>query len=290
VATSNQLRVCWEKILETNPLFRITHPYLSGKLSEQVVAIHAVFASLDLVVIRSTDDQVARTKLEWWRFETQSANIKRSRHPVVGYLHESGAAAALDDGALSSLIDVTERQLEAKAPADLGEFYELCHDIYRPRIEIEASLAPSKRLSAERQRSMAIKGGLNLLFQREFKFNPRAEHELWWVPLSLLARNQMSRMDLIRQLGSKPTGSVFGKLISHCLSAVAGGGQDAVDTDDVLQSHIHLILQEYLHGRQIERMQQTMPSAYGEELKRLYIKDVFWVWKMARKIKSAGKP
>ena len=286
--SDNQQRVCWGKILETNHLFRITHPYVSGHLSEQLVAIHALFASLDLLVFRTKDEGVARTKLEWWRLEIQPENIERSRHPVVGYLRESGVAAGLNQGALSNLIEVTDRQLEAKTLADKNEFKQFCRDIYQPRIEIEASLSPGQKLPLERQQSMAVKGGLILLMEGAFKNDPGQERTLWWVPLSLLARHQVSRGELMQNLGSSSALSVFRELLSSDPPSVTSDCSEPQESVEVLQSHVHLVLQDCLRGRQIKRLQNSRPSEFGESLRRLYFMDVFCLWRMARKSRPVG--
>lgn len=282
----NQRQVCWEKIAETNHLFRLTYPYASKSVSEPLIAIHAMFACLDQLVVQSTDDHVAKTKLDWWRRETLKENIKRSGHPVIGYLVESGASAMLRNGVLQRLLDATERKLEAKAPADLVEFKHLCSEIYQPRIEIESSLAPGKGISTERQQSIAVKGGLILLLQGTFKHQQSQERAFWWVPLGLLARSGMSRAELMHKLGSEPVKSVFSELLSFGISSSKDSApKEPVSTGEV-NSHMHLLLQECLHGRQLGRLRKSAPSSFGEDLRRLYLRDVFSLWNKAREIRA----
>jgi hypothetical protein len=50
---------------------------------------------------------------------------------------------------------------------------------------------------------------------------------------------------------------------------------------------MHLLLQECLHDRQLVRLRKSAPSSFGEELKRLYLRDAFSVWSKARAIRAA---
>lgn len=286
----NQRQVCWEKIAETNHLFRLTYPYASKSITERLIAVHAMFACMDQLVVKSTDDQVARTKLDWWRRETLKENINRSGHPVIAYLEESGASAVLYEGALQRLLDATERKLEAKAPADMVEFKQLCAEMYQPRIEIESSLTTGEGISEEWQQSMAVRGGLILLLQDTFKHQQNQEHALWWVPLGLLARHEMSRAELMQKLGSKPAKALFDELLSFIISDSNVSGQKALISNGEVRSYMHLLLQECLHGRQLERMRKSAPSSFGDVLRQLHLRDVFSLWNKARAIRAAERP
>jgi phytoene/squalene synthetase len=287
MSAGSQRQVCWEKIAETDHLFRLTYPYASRSVSERLIAIHALFACLDQLVVKSTDDHVARTKLDWWRRETLKENIKRSGHPVIGYLVESGASAVLYEGALQRLLDATERKLEAKAPADMVEFKQLCAEICQPRIEIESSLATGEGISEEWQQSMAVRGGLILLLRDTFKHQKNQEHALWWVPLGLLARHEMSRAELMQKFGSKSVKALFDELLSFIIFDSNDSGQKALISNGEVNSYMHLLLQGCLHDRQLERMRKSAPSSFGEGLRRLHLRDVFSLWNKARAIRAA---
>jgi len=285
--SGDQRQVCWEKITETNDLIRLTHPYSSGALSEQLVAIHALFGCLDQLVVRTTDDHVAKSKLAWWRLETQKENIIRSRHPIVRYMQETGAVELLHHGALQRLLDVTERKLDAKAPTDIGELSRLCCDIYEPRIEIESSLLDGIQLPTVKRQSMALKGGLILLLQDAFMYQPSHENAFWWIPLGLLARRGVSRAELVQNLGSSSAKSIFGEVHSMVVSGSVSGIRNMPGRSKGFSSHAHLLLLECLHERRLERLQKAEPTSYGEELRRFYLRDVFSLWKAARQIKAA---
>jgi hypothetical protein len=134
---------------------------------------------------------------------------------------------------------------------------------------------------------MAVTGGLFLLLQDTFKHQQSQARAFWWVPLGLLARSEINRGELMQKLGSKPVKSIFDELLSFGISSSKNSGQKELNSTGEENSYMHLLLQECLHGRQLERLRKSTPSSFGENLRRLHLRDVFSLWNEARKIRVA---
>ena len=285
-SSGQQQQVCREKIAEMNPLLRLTFPYAAESISNQLLAIHSLYACLDQLVVQATDDYVSQTQLEWWRVETLPANMSRSRHPVVGYLHETGAAELIPAGAMSALLDSITSRLETKAPLDLDQFNHLCQDLYQPRIEIETALTGGNSIPSMTQGLLARPGGYLLLLRDSFRSTPVAKNRFWWVPLNLLARSGLARDELLDALDSVAVSRLFTDVHSEVQplnsKRILQGAFDNAD------SHLHLILLGCLHNRQLVRLQQSKPSTWAGEFERYYIGDVFSFWKAARSIRATS--
>jgi phytoene synthase len=285
--SGEQRQVCWEKINETNRFFRLTHPYSPAGLADQLVAVHALFGCLDQAVVLPSDDQIARTKLDWWRSELQRDSITRSRHPVIRCLCDTGAATALHDRAVENLLAATERKLDARPPADTAELKRLCSDLYRPRIDVESALTGSARLPEEILESMAANGGLIQLVRDTFSSRRDMEYALWWIPLGLLARHGVSRAELAQNLGTASAKSIFSDIYSNAVSSIVVDRPGKPDQRENHPQHIHLLLGAFLHDRQLKRLEKSGPLSIREILGRIYLRDVFGLWRTARKIGKA---
>lgn len=286
--SDQRLQICREKIAATNPLLRLTIPYASEEFLPQLIAVHALFSSLDQLVLRATDDYVAQTQLEWWRIETLPENMRHSRHPVVNCLYETGTAGRLAPEAVMAVLDGVRRRLQSKAPADIDEFDQLCRQLYQPRIDIESAVVSGNTFPISSQTAMARQGGFLLLLQDCFKSGTTEESGLWWIPLNLLARNGLSRTDLLGDLNSTSAMALFDDLLVAVDSAHSTGKGDASEPFTGADSHLHLMLLGCLHGRQLARLGRVKPTGWGEELHRFHLADVFQIWRNARKIRATS--
>ena len=207
-------KICLEKIAQTNHLFQISYPYASGSLSQQLVALHALFGCLDQVVVNTSDDYVAHKKLDWWRTEIRLENMVRSRHPVLNYLQETGAASLLPARGLTAILDATETILAARAPASVDELRQLCCEIYQPRMDLESALTQGAGILPDRQRIMASNSGLALLIMCSARNLSTSAEALWWVPLNLLAREGINRTELFETPDSIAAQALFREVYS----------------------------------------------------------------------------
>ncbi len=218
-------------------------------------------------------------KLEWWRFELSPGNIERSRHPVVRHLGETGAAASLPALALQSLLDSTERRLDANSPSNMNEFNQLCRVIYQPRMHLECTLCGLDSSLVANHNAVALEGGLLQLLRESFV---QAKQGFWWIPLNTLARFSVTRRDLRDNSDTHPARSVFRHILDDSREALTPEERSPKMKADAPSEFLHLQLTALLQNRQLQHLQSRKPSRFGVELNRWHISDLIAAWKMVQ--------
>ena len=277
----NNQEFCRERVLRANPLFRVSHLFAPADFAGQVLALHALFASIDQLNSEIGDEFVARRKLDWWRTELSPENISKSNHPVVRYLIETGAASSLPGKTLELFLDTAEVRLAARAPTDQEELSLLCELIYQPRVLMEYALSqdetPVFGLS-----EMAQTGGLLQLLRER---NTSKNNILWWVPLNVLARFGVTRAGLGNDPDSQNARGVFEAVFGSCNklnSQQAISGQENMAPSRGL---VHLRVLALLQSRQLDQLRKIRPSSYPGELNRWRFADLLAAWNAARRMK-----
>jgi phytoene synthase len=281
--TDNDRHLCWERVLRSNKSFRISHLFAPEDYSGPLLALHALFASIDQLSSEVSEDLVARQKLDWWRLELSPDQMERSRHPVIRHLVETGASALLPASALAAQLDTAERRLDAYPLSNMKEFNQLSRLIYQPRIDLECALCGLDSAFISDHKAVACAGGLLQLLRESLV---QANHRFWWIPLDLLARFGATRQDLRENSDEHASRAVF----RHILEG--GGERPALqDHRDQLQAAtppglLHLQLTALLQTRQLFHLRGKKPSRFGAELNRWHISDLMLAWNMARQNKK----
>jgi len=280
---ANDQQFCWERVLRSNSRFRLSHLFAPGQYSEALLALHALFASIDQLHSEVSEDAVARRKLDWWRFELLPENIERSRHPVVRHLNETGAAPSLSTAAIGFLLDAAERQIDAQPPANGKEFNKLCSVIYQPRIVLECALSAQDSALIPNQRTVAGEGGILQLLRASCA---QAQHDYWWIPLNELARVGVTRQEIRDNCDAEPARAIFGQIMN-----IKHEPQAADSDHDQMQPSrtpglLHLHLTALLQTRLMKQLRTIKPSVFSVELNRWRISDLLAAWRMARQSKT----
>lgn len=270
-------------MLRSNRQFRISHLFAPDEFSGALLALHALFASIDQLSTEVSEDLVARKKLDWWRLELSPDHIGRSRHPVIRHLGETGATTSLPSSALESLLDTAERRLDAQSPSNIKEFNQLCFLIYHPRMVLECALCGLDTAFVDDYKAVACEGGLLQLLRESFvKANPG----YWWVPLNTLARFEVTRRDLQENSDAPDGWAVFQHILEGSREQLESEERGDPVKLDVLPGLLHLRLTALLQRRQLHHLQSIKPSRYGAELNRWHISDLMATWKLARQSKN----
>ena len=283
----NVEQFCWEQVLRTNPLFRISHLFATREASPQLLALYALFASIEHLNSGISEESVTRTKLEWWKAELLAQDIAESNHPVVRHLHGTGVAKKLPDPAVRLLLASAGSRIDALAPADEDELRSLCQSIYRPQVFLEAALEEGDVALGSLNPAMLVNGGLLQLLRESSR---RKENVFWWIPLNLLARFKVTRDQLESMRDSAVAQALFNQLFEWM---GLGGSQGEVTA--LLDSQagnangaglVHLQLMMVLQSRQLRRLQALNPARYNDELSRWRTGDLLTAWKSARRLKT----
>ena len=278
---NNVQRFCWEQIHKTNILFRISHLFAPSQMSDQLLALHALFASIELLNCEINEELVARRKLDWWRAELLERDAADGHHPVVSHLYETGALKKLPESMLRLLLDNAESRFDALAPKDENDFMRLCQEIYRPQVLLESALGGIDEVLNSFNTAVLFNGGLIQLLRESGR---RKENAFWWIPLSLQARFNANRREL--EAFSDP--EVLKALFTHILEL--RGQSAAYQLFDRQPGFVkgvglvHLQLMIALQSRQLGRLQLMNPATYNQELSRWRIGDLMTTWKRARQL------
>ena len=278
----NVQRFCWEQIHKTNILFRISHLFAPSQMSDQLLALHALFASIELLNCEINEELVARRKLDWWRTELLERNAADSHHPVVRHLYETGVLKKLPESMLSLFLDNDESRFDALAPRDENDCIRLCQEIYRPQVQMESALGGIDEALNSYNKAVLFNGGLIQLLRESGR---RQENAYWWIPLSLQARFNVNR----RELEAFQDPEVLKALFIHILE-LRGQSSDYQLSDGQPgfvkgAGLVHLQLMIALQSRQLGRLRMMNPATYSNELSRWRIGDLMTAWKRARQLK-----
>jgi phytoene synthase len=279
MSSDNDLHFCWEQVLKTNRLFRISHLFSPAEFSGQLLALHALFASIEQLGSEVSEELVARRKLDWWRFELLSGDITKSTHPVLRYLNRTGAAGSLPGPALEMLLDRAEARLDARAPSNRDEFSQLCGALYMPKLILECALSGQGESLLSGHRSTARTGGLIQLLRESCRKTDRA---FWWVPMDVLARFGVSRHDLVENGDAQAVRAVFQEVLGDIPRLSSPAVARTTGKPAITKGLVHIQLLATLQSRQVARLLKQKPSSYGDELDRWYISDVITAWREAR--------
>lgn len=277
----NVQRFCWEQILRTNRLFRVSHLFAPPQMSDQLLALHALFASIELLNCEISEELVAHRKLDWWRVELLERDAADSRHPVVSHLFKTGTLMKLPESTLRLLLDSAESRFDALAPTDEVEFQRLCREIYRPQVLLESALGEFDVALNPFNAATLFTGGMIQLLRESCR---RKENAFWWIPLSLLARFKVNRKELEDFHDSEVLQALFihilelrGQSVDHQMfdrhpGFIKGTGL------------LHLQLMNALQSRQLGRLQGMSPAMYSDELSRWRVGDLMTAWNSARQL------
>ena len=279
---TNEVRFCWEQVLRTNRLFRISTTFAPADRAGQLLPLYALFGAVEEICSEHSDEDVARRKLDWWRREFARLDSQGSDHPILRELVRSGAHHALRKDSLARLFDDAESRLDAGAPADIAGLRAVCCKLSQPQFELELSLSGGQQLTPPLLDSYGAVSGLAQLLRESVRRRPPGGY--WWLPLTLMARHGISRADIGRDGGPDPAAqAMFSDLLDGCLDwnpAPAPGGA-ASDSESAAMRHLHVL--GHLQVTALRRLQPDEPSEFAAELTRLGLTQLYQAWKAARR-------
>jgi len=268
-------------VSRSGPAFHASRAFAPRQHVQKLLPVYALFSVIEDVCSRISDEDVARTKIAWWRTECVQKNPAESRHPVLKEMKRTGALQMLSAELFNQLFDSAEYRLDAGAPADLDALKKECVEITRPQLEIELTACGIERGALQFEPGM-LAGSGQLQLIRE-SAGPKDRSGFWWVPLNLLARHGVSREDI----SSRPESPGVGALFNELFEAGGVGESGAIATSEAAayQPARHIFAITALYSRQLKRLQNRQPGRYQEELQKLTLSDLFAAWQSARQLR-----
>ncbi len=277
---SNENLFCWEQVLKTNRLFRVTHAFADDSSTDGLLPLYALFSSIEQVCSEVADEDVARRKLDWWREECLLKDMASSNHPVIRKLCSSGAASKIQKRNIAQLLDGAESRLDASPPADIEALQIICESISRPQLELEISVCSGVDKSADLFSADSSQSGLLQLIRESVAQEGQAGY--WWIPLNLLARHGLTRADVVDTAATESAKGLF----SEILGAGQKWGTVSVsmhkESSTGLKRMRHLAVIHGLYRKKLEHLDGQKPQQFAQELNRLRLMDLFEAWKVAR--------
>jgi phytoene synthase len=283
---SNEVRFCWEQVLRTNRLFRISTVFAPADRARQLLPLYALFGAVEEISSKHSDEDLARRKLDWWRQECARIENQGSEHPVLRELVDSGAYEVMRKDSLARLFDDAESRLDPRPPPDIDDLKSLCSKLIQPQFELELSLSGEKTDRVPSLNRLAAASGLAQLLRESCRGRRPAGY--WWLPLSLMARHGVSRADIGH--GNRPdpaAQAVFADLLGGCLHWSAASESAGSGSQKGVAAARHLVVLGELQAAALRRLQPSQPGQFAADLTRVGLPQLYQAWKSARTIAAA---
>jgi len=283
---SNEVRFCWEQVLRTNRLFRISTVFAPADRARQLLPLYALFGAVEEISSKHSDEDLARRQLDWWRQECARLENQGSEHPILRELVDSGAYQVIRKDSLAQLFDDAESRLDPKSPSDIDGLKSLCSKLVQPQFELELSLSAEKPERVPSLDGLAAVSGLAQLLRESC--GGRRPASYWWLPLSLMARHGIGRTDISH--GDRPNPAaeaVFADLLGSCLDWNAAPESAGPGSKQGVAAARHLFVLGELQSAALRRLQPSQPGQFAADLTRLGLPQLYRAWKSARTIATA---
>ena len=120
---------CQNKAASSGSSFYYSFLFLPTEQRQAIIALYAFCREVDDVVDECTDEQIARTKLEWWRKEIHQLYEGEPNHPVCKALQPAIERYSLPVEHFIEIIDGMQMDLEYNAYPTFKELSLYCHRV-----------------------------------------------------------------------------------------------------------------------------------------------------------------
>src|SRR5216117_3805850 len=120
---------CQQKAAQSGSSFYYSFLFLPPERRRAITALYAFCREVDDVVDESTNLDIARSKLGWWRQEIAAAFAGTPQHPVAQALQPVIAAFALPQQHFQTVIDGMAMDLDRNRYLDFDELEVYCHRV-----------------------------------------------------------------------------------------------------------------------------------------------------------------
>lgn len=117
---------CQQKAAQSGSSFYYSFLFLPKEKRQAITALYAFCREVDDVVDECSDEQTARTKLQWWRKEVGALQAGQASHPVTLALTPYLSQFQLDPQHLLAIIDGMEMDLNQNRYLDFIGLQKYC--------------------------------------------------------------------------------------------------------------------------------------------------------------------
>jgi phytoene synthase len=281
---NNDRMFCWEQVVKTNQAFRISRVFAPRHCADKLLPVYAFFSVVEQICTNISDEEIARSKLNWWRIECLHKEPGESQHPVLKELNRTGAGNDLRREGIAQLLDGAESRLDASAPSEMESLQGMCIALQQPQAELEIGVSGLQGSALEFDRRLLARSGLLQLIRESVHRKERGS--FWWIPLSLMARHGVSRDDILAKPRSRAVAGLLAELFT---AGESWGGDPAVRSGGGAADYSkarHLFAINGLYSRKLKRLKNMTPDLFAGELGRLGPADLFEAWKSVRRLQA----
>jgi len=120
---------CADRAAKSGSSFYYSFLFLPERRRRAITALYAFCREVDDVVDETSDADVARTKLTWWRNELAAVYGGNPQHPVARALAEVVGEFDLQHDLLAEIIDGMQMDLDRNRYESFTELSEYCHRV-----------------------------------------------------------------------------------------------------------------------------------------------------------------
>ena len=120
---------CKDKAASSGSSFYYSFLFLPPERRRAITALYAFCREVDDVVDEIEDQQVARTKLAWWRIEVGNLFAGKPQHPVTRALEPALAPFGITQVRLNEIIDGMQMDLDESRYLDFPGLEKYCYHV-----------------------------------------------------------------------------------------------------------------------------------------------------------------
>ena len=259
-----------------------------------MLALFALFTSIEEVFYRVSDEAVARAKLSWWTEQLLGPEYATSTHPVIRQLHRSRAIAPAARDALVNMLRISLERLGAPSPANEDELKSLSLGIGQFPMQLELALCAGSGWGEVPAAVCAVNGLVQLLRESSRKL----DQSYYWIPLNLLARHRLSRNELNADGKSLPASQLMEKICRlgeswlasdqtrAGASAPAGRAWAAWPKHPLYR---HCYIQSEMNLRMLGRLRHMQLQQHKQVFDSANLSDAWSAWRCALRTTEKGR-
>lgn len=151
---------CQDRAARSGSSFYYSFMFLAPQRRRAITALYAFCREVDDIVDESTDAGLARTRLDWWRGETDRMFEGNAQHPVTRALSPHLQEYGLERRRLIEIIDGMQMDLEQNRYVDFEGLRLYCH-----RVAGVVGLLAARIFGARRESTLRYADELGLALQ-----------------------------------------------------------------------------------------------------------------------------
>lgn len=186
----NDFRFCQERVARTRPLFLLSSQFAPAECRGSLLALYALLASIEDSVSRTSDPDVAQSRLVWLRSEWFRPPATGTAHPVLRQLGARVERDQIPADLIEEEFSLARRRLDREVVRDSEELTDFCERIGRNQLGLERAVVGDVSSAGGEPVHFLRGNGLMQIF-REGLRSPRLG--CWWLPMNLSARTGVSR-------------------------------------------------------------------------------------------------